>query len=457
MELTIADLVLVCVYVVATLVVGMWPTRLARDSAFLISGRQLSGVSSGLTIAASKIGAGAIVTYAALIFAFGHQALWMYVGYILGYIVFYLFAARIHAESRSKEYLTIADYFRAHVGAGAAIAVGILTTASLFGWVLTNFIAGGKILSHVSGLSPSTATCVMALVIVSYLLAGGFNAVVRTDVIQYMSLLVVLIVLAVVVIGMPRPEQIASFEPMPLGQIVGLFVTGLFFPMGSAELWQRVYATKDARSLRRAILFASGSFIVLAGALSVIFVTLAYFGSPDPGVDQDIAIFDIVGSRLGVGFTGIWFIALVSAIASSADTFVFTTSASSILDIGERIVGVNAEKRVARIRVALVLCTALGVATAIFIGNIVDVTFLFAGMTMGLGAVTLVAWVYRSLPSWVVVFSCAVGTGASLAQAGIMGITVTTAVVNLGLSLLIATMGAVVHAAIRALYRRKCQ
>lgn len=426
------DIVMVVIYAIIVLIVGMWPTRLNRAGSFLISDRQLGGATSGFTIAASKIGAGAIVTYAALIFTYGAQALWMYVGYILGYVVFYFFASRLHRESREAEYYTIADYFRVHSGNGAAIIVGLLTTVSLFGWVLTNFIAGGKLLALATGLPLAVTMCFMATVILAYLVVAGFNAVVRTDVIQYVSLIVVLLILACVATFTKGSEYNVKFEAMPVGQIVGLFVLGLFFPMGSAELWQRVYATRDPKSLRRAVVFASASFVILAGALSVIFLKLAQLGTPGQDVDKEIAVFRVVGDRLGSGLTGIWVIALLSAIASSADTFVFTTSASVVVDVAERFLGMMKDRRVYRIRVGLVITSVLGIALALVIGDVINVTFLFAGMTMGLGAIAMVAWLFPTLPSWVVISACTFGNVASLIHALLKGISVTTAVINLG-------------------------
>ena len=49
-------------------------------------------------------------------FAYGHQAICLFVGFVIGYALFYLFARKFHAESPEKPYYTMADCFEAHFG-----------------------------------------------------------------------------------------------------------------------------------------------------------------------------------------------------------------------------------------------------------------------------------------------------------------------------------------------------
>jgi len=435
MSLSEIDYIVIAFYIAFNMLIGLWPISKDVAEEFLISGRNLSGISSGFTIAASKIGAGAIVTYGVLFFTFGMGAIWMYAGYIFGYVVFYIFAIRLHKESRLGCYYTLADYFQAHYGKCAAVAIGIVSTLSLSGWVLTNMIAGGKLLAYCFGWPFQVSLCVVAIIVFSYLYAGGFRAVVRTDFIQYASILVLLVFLGIVVLVIePAPHEPAEFAPMKLGKIISFFVIGLFFPMGSVELWQRVYAARNKESLKRGILIASFSFVVIVGALSVLFFKLAEAGISLDSNDVDVGLFSVVALQLPRGVIGLWFIAFVSAVVSSADTFMFTTSCSGVIDVWERVFGTQIGRRVSRVRILLIIVVIFGVLGSMILRNIVDVTFVFAGITMGLGVISFTAWVYPTVPRWGIVIACILANLGAVIQAIISGISATTAVTNLAIA-----------------------
>lgn len=86
--MTLGSILFIVAYGVLILAIGVIPGRIRGEEAFLISARQLGGWRSGLSIAASKIGGGLLVTYSALVFAYGWEAIWLFVGYIFGYSIY---------------------------------------------------------------------------------------------------------------------------------------------------------------------------------------------------------------------------------------------------------------------------------------------------------------------------------------------------------------------------------
>lgn len=432
------DIVLILVFLAALVTVGLWPGRIRGREAFLISDRKLDGYRTGFTIAASKIGGGLLVTYSAVVFTFGYQALWLFVGYITGYTLFYIFARSLQTEAHANGYYTMADFFQKRYGKGAGITVGVACAISLTGWIFTNLIAGGDLIAALTKVSPLMATTLMAVTMAIYLVKGGFHSVVKTDMLQYIAMMVLFVIIAVAM-GNLDTAKTAPFATKPLdaGRILSFVLLGVLFPMGSAELWQRAYAARDRKGLSIGISIASVTFIVLGLALSFICLRLRDLTLNDGNVAAHLGLVQGVASVVGAGLTGLWVIAFLSAIISSADTFIFTTASSLVQDVFERAGILRTEQRITALRVTIVLLCVVGVVGAVAFKSVVTVTFFYAGVTMSLGVVALFAWGTRSLNGLAISAALFAGLIASTAEAFIAGVTARTATVNAGVTTLV--------------------
>ncbi|MBX3386003.1 MAG: hypothetical protein KF768_05480 [Phycisphaeraceae bacterium] len=443
------SLILVALYVILIIIIGVIPGRIRGDEAFLISARRLQGWSSGFSIAASKIGGGLLVTYSALVFAYGWEAIWLFVGYIFGYSVYYAFSRRLHAESKEHNYYTMADYYQKHYGRSVGVWIGAVAGLSLFGWILTNLMAGGKMVASLTGIPDIAASAAMAGTIAIYLAAGGFHAVVRTDLIQYIAVVVLACVVAVALRSAP-PTTVSdvvhstAHESMSVGRIASFFLAGLFFPMGSAELWQRTYATETKRGLLVSIAIASLSFVVVGVIMTVVCLTLR---GPGGGIDErqaELALTEGVTSRVGPVLAGLWVIAFASAIMSSADTFMFTTVSAFVEDVLEREELIHRSQRVVFMRVGCVLVAFLGLGCLVFFPGVVAITFYFVGITMSLGTIGFAAWAFGSrIPHYWLPVAAGLGIGTSTLHAVVAGVTPGTALLNIGATTFILIIGIV--------------
>ena len=437
------SVLIIVLYAVVLVVVGVVPGRMQQErESYLISERSLRSVSSGLTIAASKVGGGLLVTYSTLFFAYGPQALWLFGGFAIGYAVFYFFARRIHAQSTKYGYYTMADYFEHRYGRGVGVVVGVLSFATMVGWILTNLIAGGALLGQLSGWPTVFPTSVMALVIATYLVIRGFHAVVRTDVVQYVSLLGIAAIILVALMRMEAApadsEAVSPFNDMPISRTLSLVLLGAMFPLGSAELWQRVYATSGAREFRNAIVFASVSFFVLGGILSYVCLRLAALAGPGVAAELGLAmgVAETVSGVPDIGpfLASLWFVAFSAAILSSADTFMYTAASSLVQDVFQRVGAISEGNVVSAVRLSVIGLAALGIVGAIVFGDVLSVTFFFVGLTLVLGAMALAAWIRPSIqPVWFVLAGCT-GLAAVVIDSFARGISISTAMTGLAAS-----------------------
>lgn len=429
------QILILFLYAILVIYVGIYPGSISGREGFLISGRKLHVLSSGFTIAASKIGGGLLVTYSTLVFTYGLQAIWLFVGYTIGYILFYFFAAKIHAESKDKKYYTMADYFQQHYGKLVGLLIGFLCTVSLAGWILTNLIAGGKLLSELSGWPILFTTSVIAVTIGAYLLAGGFNSVVRTDVIQYFSLLIIAVVIGIAMFSIQEVNVALSankFIEMPGFTIVSFILIGIIFPMGSAELWQRVYATESKKELGLAIALSSVSFFVVGGILSYVCFMLQEIGVTGGDIAAELGL--VVGvsevvQQINPLLVAFWFIAFAAAILSSADTFIYTTAAVFVQDIMLRFGFIKEEKVVPWIKMIIIFLIVFGVFGAIIFSDVIKVTYYFLGISLVVGIVGFFTWYKKSVWQYSVFLSACIGFLMTTYQALLFGISINTVVV----------------------------
>ena len=445
------QVVIILSFAMVLVLVGVLPGKLRGREAFLISGRSLRGTSSGFTIAASKVGGGLLVTYSTLVFAFGIQAFWVFVGYIVGYGLFYRFALRLQAESRQHNYYTLADYFSHNYGAAAGFVAGLLSVASLFGWVLTNLIAGSKLLSDLSGWPLFFTTTSLTLLIVAYLVVGGFNSVVRTDVLQYVALVLIAGLIAFALTNptepLVTPAPSASTTAMPIGQVLALLLLGMVFPMGSAELWQRVYATESRRDLVLGLSIASFSFLILGAALSYVCLRIRTLGVLAAGVEPELALAKGVAGLVSEPLAALWFIAFSAAILSSADTFIYTTASAVVQDVLQRAGLIARGQVVISMKIAILALGIIGVIGALSFGKVETVTFMFVALTLVLGVLGFAAWARPSISGRALAASGVLGSLAAVAHAALAesGITIITAAVGLVVTTLSITVWSVVE------------
>lgn len=434
---------IILIYTLIILFAGIRPaSKMKGKDTFLISNRLLPGSSNGYSIAASKIGGGLLITYSTIFFIYGLQAFWVFIGYILGYFVFYYFARKIHQESREHQYYTMADYFHHHYGKSAGIAIGILCTLSVGGWILTNLIAGGMLLSIISGWPTLLTTSLLAIIIAAYLLKGGFNSVVRTDVIQFFSLIIIGFIISIALYQTDDPLSPATVsiwgsETLPIGKIIFFIVIGLLFPMGSAELWQRVYAANSSKDYFKATTIASLSFFVFGSLLSFIcyqLMTVESLQNIAPELRLVTGIAEIMNS-IHPSLSALWFVVFFAAILSSADTFIYTTASSAVQDIALRMGWIKETEVLRWIRFSIILLAVFGVIGSVIFEDIVSVTFYFLGLTLILATVAYATWISNKLTTRALLIPMATGFIAATYSAIFQGISLTTSMLALAVTL----------------------
>jgi sodium/proline symporter len=391
--LVLTDYLIIALYFVVVLIVGFWTGKGQGKEQFLISGRQLKSLQATSTIFSSRIGAAILLTYTALVYLYGLGAYWYFIGSVFGLFVFYFFGKKIKKMGDEQKFYTLPDFFFFLKGRFAGYLATLITIIIMFGWVVLNFIAGAKLVSEYTPISYNLSVILVGVIILLYLLAGGFDAVVKTDIIQTIGIFLLFILMVYLLVSTDvRPELIfMDLFSIPPMKIISYFLAGFFIPMASPELWQRVYAIKDQKHFKRS-LFLSSVFYFTIGFILLLIGLVIRAAIPDISAETSL----IVGfSRLlPVGLAGLSVVIIYSAISSSADTYMFTTAASVTQDFLEKTGLTQKEKLRTTMRVSLIVLMTLGITIALVLKDIIDTTFFFVSLTMSLGFLIMVIWIY---------------------------------------------------------------
>lgn len=420
-------IIISCIYIAILLLIALLVRRDTDSDGYLIANRRLGGMSSALTIIASKIGAGLMITFSVLVFAYGMSAIALFIGYVVGYTIFYFFARKLHTISHTRDLYTMGDYYRLRFGEGTGKAMAIISALSMFGWILTNFIGGSKIISYYSNADFWLSCLIVALVITVYILLAGFKAVVRTDAVQVIALFAIMIaILYTLIYGNTNEIVVPIFSNIPVGESIVFFITGILFPLGSAELWERVIATESLKDLKRSLIAASIGYFVFGITLASVCLLLQGSFS---NISADTRLIVGLSSSVPHYFSGLIIIAFASAILSSADTFVFSTCTLLAHGFyGPR--QQNAQKTASIVKKLISPIIIAAFIFSIIFHEVIDVTYYFASITLGLGSIALFAWFKSKL------------TGPSVSKAAIiLIIAVTVTSIIAGISNILPIIG----------------
>lgn len=409
--LTLTDYLIIAGYFIVILVVGGLTGRKQSKEEFLISGRKLKSLQATTTIFSSRIGAAILLTYTALVYLYGMGALWYFIGSVFGLFVFYFFGLKVKKLADKEKFYTMPDFFFFLKGKFAGYLATIITITVMFGWVVLNFTAGGKLVSEYTAISYDFSVIIVGTIILLYLLAGGFDAVVKTDVIQTVGIFLLFVLMMYLLLTTNTKPELSFMDlfNLPAGQIISFFLAGFFIPMASPELWQRVYAIENKKHFKRSIIMSSVFYIIIGFILLLIGLVIR---ADIPDIEADTSLIVGFSRLLPMGLAGLSVVIIYSSVSSSADTYMFTTASSVTQDFLEKTGLTKKEDLRKTMRYSLVVLMILGIGMALILRDIVDATFFFVSLTMSLGFLVLVIWIYPKINRHSVnlsIFACLIG------------------------------------------------
>ncbi|HRZ76090.1 MAG TPA: sodium:solute symporter family protein, partial [Bacteroidales bacterium] len=372
--LSFFDIGLLIVYALVCLGIGFYGSRRQGGEEFMIAGRKLNLVGFTASVVASYIGGAALMAYAAYVYQFGISALAVFLGTAAGFLVFIPYALRLRRISEEKKFHTLSDWFYHNYSPRVGLLSALILFVVYLGMLLNQFIAGSSILASISGWSYEESLTFSSGIILVYLLAGGFNSVIRTDIFQYIVLFVLFILLGFI-LASDQPGMATEYLDlgrMDLGMTIAFIAFGIFIIFQSAEYWQRVYAARNASVVKQGLIW-SAVLVLLTGLVITVVGLAAHHGLP--GLEPREAFAGGLKLLMPRSFLGAGLVLIFAAIMSSADTIIFVLASSLAKDYHTTFgkAEVSPDRMMRSTRLFILLLSLAGYALAWFFRDLVAV------------------------------------------------------------------------------------
>lgn len=347
------DYAIFALYMLGVMAVGYWFHR-KNESAedYFVGGRSISAGHVGLSVAATDVGGGFSIGLGGLGYTMGLSGSWLLFTGLVGAWVSAVFIIPVVKKVDARYgMMTYPDFLRHRYGNRVALAAAVISALGYLGFTSGQILAGAKLMSgslidgSPFGMDPQTfAILLIGVVIVGYTVLGGLKAVIYTDTVQWIVLMVGLLFFALpftlhevggisgLVAKLPADHlSLTNVSPLTL---VNWFITIAPIWVVAMTLYQRMFASPTVKDAQKAW-FIAGLFeypvMAFAGAGLGMMSRVLF-----PGIDGELGVPMLLTTMLPAGLAGVVVAAYFSAIMSTADSCLIASSGNLVSDVLQR-------------------------------------------------------------------------------------------------------------------------
>lgn len=422
------DLAIVGLFFLGMMAFGFWlKDRQDSVDAFYVGDRAMSARHIGFSVVATDVGGGFSIGLGGLGFAMGLSGSWLlFTGLIGAWLAAVVLIPVVKPQGDRLGMLTFPDFLAHRFDDRCRVVAAVVSAIGYAGFVGSQLLAGGKLSAAAFGVSLPAAVLAMSLVVVLYTALGGIKAVILTDTVQWIVLLVGLLAFALpgayvaaggwagMVAALP-PTHFDPFQVSP-GQFALWMATIVPIWFVGTTLYQRIFASRDVATARRAWLLAGlleWPLMALLGTALGMLARVLF-----PGAEPEMGLPLLIKQVLPVGVAGIVLAAYFSAIMSTADSCLMAAVNNLVTDLYRRFSRPDAPAaELIRLSRALVVVVGLGaIGFALMVPRVLDsIMAAYAFMVAGLFVPTLAALFWPRATATAALWSMLAGGGAALA------------------------------------------
>lgn len=311
----------------------MWGRKAKNLEGFMLAGRNVGLALGSATAMATWVTSNTIMLAPKFALQMGIWGMLAYSTAAFGLFLFAPLAFRI--RRLMPRGFTSGDFVRLRYGRPAwVLFLGISLVYSM-AWLVSMGMAGGIVLEALSGIDYGFGMSVILLVCVGYTLFGGLYAVIGTDFVQSVIILIGVVAVGAIVLGRVELgtiyQHVAEHQPSLLAVAMPVALLSLFNNMffGFGEIfhnnvwWSRAFAMREDVSHKAFLLsgflwlpipVAAGFLGLASGALEI--------NIPDPDMVGPL----VAGQVLGPAGAVLVFVVVFCSLASSIDSLLAATA-----------------------------------------------------------------------------------------------------------------------------------
>lgn len=439
MGIHIVDLSIFVLYLIFMLGVGFYfMSKNKSKEDYFVGGRSMSAGHIGLSVVATDVGGGFSIGLGGLGFAMGLSGSWMlFTGLIGAWISAVLLIPKIYPIAKKHNFLTFPETLSFHYNTKVALVAGIISFIGYVGFTSSQILAGAKLASATfPALSINNAALIMGVIAVVYTVIGGIKAVIYTDTIQWIILMVGLIF-----IGLPIgyhhiggwqalqshvPTEFISLSNIGFIQLFNWFITIVPIWFVGMTLYQRIYACKDEKTAIKAWRIA-GLFewpiMAFMGVTLGLFSRVAFeqglfteLGfAPNTTMDAELGLPLLLSTMLPIGLMGLMMSAYFSAIMSTADSCLMAASGNLITDVMDHFKKTKENHVMVRSQLITLAIGAVAILLATNMQSVLDLMlYSYAFMVSGLLVPVLGSLIYKKPSSLAALLAMIFGGSTTL-------------------------------------------
>jgi sodium/pantothenate symporter len=370
-------------FLIIVFIVGILTSRHIKNGPsfledYFLAGRELGGFVLAMTMVATYGSASSFIGGPGAAYQLGlGWVLLAMAQLVTGYFTLAVLGKKFAIVARKIKAVTLIDYLKArYESKWVVILSAISIVVFLFSSMAAQWVGGGRLIESFTGVSYTTALFIFSVSVLVYVIAGGFRAVVITDAIQGVVMLIgtLIILIGTVVAGggidhiiselrAENPSLISpygsdrSLTPLYLSSfwiLVGIGVVGL------PQISVRAMSYRNSKAMHRAMIIGTlvVGFIMLGMHLAGVFGRAVL-----PGIEVPDKVMPLLALKVLPGWlAGIVLAAPLAAVMSTVDSVLLLVSSAIIKDVYINYIKPDADERfVKQLSFAITALVGIGV------------------------------------------------------------------------------------------------
>jgi sodium/pantothenate symporter len=350
--------IVLAVYLASNLVIGLVVSKrqAKRDAEkgfvnnYFIGGRSMGGLVLAMTLIATFTSASSFIGGPGI--AASKGLVWVYLSMIqvpTAFIILGILGKKFAVISRKINAVTVTDYLRARYKSPAVVIISSICLVLFFvAQMVSQFMGGAILFQEITGMPYIWGLLIFSVIVIIYTTVGGFSAVVITDTVQGLIMILGGIILLATVVGVaggfgplsaklavaaPYYADITSGGTTAMPYVLSFWVLVGIGVLGLPQTAVRGMGFKNTKSLHSAIIYGTivVGFLMLIMHVSGVFAPAIIDISKLPSTDYVVPA--IVLKYMNPVVAGIFIAAPLAAIMSTVSSLLILASAAIVKDL----------------------------------------------------------------------------------------------------------------------------
>lgn len=348
------------IYLIINLIVGLWISKKqARLDAsegkgfvnnYFIGGRSMGGIVLAMTLIATFTSASSFIGGPGVASKMG--LVWVYLSMIqvpTAFIILGILGKKFAIISRRTNAVTVTDFLRTRYKSAAVVIISSVCLILFFiAQMVSQFLGGAILFQTITGMSYIYGLLLFGIIVIVYTSIGGFKAVVTTDTIQGLVMVLGAILIIVTIVSQaggfeamtsklhqvtPNYADIKAGGALAKPYILSFWVLVGIGVLGLPQTAVRGMGFKDTKSLHSAIIYGT----IVVGFLMLVMHIAGVFAPSIIDVkalsSSDYLIPAVVLKYMNPVVAGIFVAAPLAAIMSTVSSLLILSSATIVKDL----------------------------------------------------------------------------------------------------------------------------